>query len=75
MYSCVQFVQVFTRSAAVVDGCRGGRFQMLDGSVSGEFIQLVRSRLLSQSESGKFVSHHQGNQTVASPPPGTRPED
>ncbi|GLD72036.1 BTB/POZ domain-containing protein 6-B-like protein [Lates japonicus] len=36
-----EFVQVFTRSAAVVDGCRGGRFQMLDGSVSGEFTQLV----------------------------------
>ncbi|XP_044025525.1 activator of 90 kDa heat shock protein ATPase homolog 1-like isoform X2 [Siniperca chuatsi] len=36
-----EFVQVFTRSAAVVDGCRGGRFQMLDGSISGEFTQLV----------------------------------
>ncbi|XP_044025526.1 activator of 90 kDa heat shock protein ATPase homolog 1-like isoform X3 [Siniperca chuatsi] len=33
--------EVFTRSAAVVDGCRGGRFQMLDGSISGEFTQLV----------------------------------
>ncbi|XP_034555248.1 activator of 90 kDa heat shock protein ATPase homolog 1-like isoform X2 [Notolabrus celidotus] len=36
-----EFVQVFSRSAAVVDGRRGGRFQMLDGSVSGEFTQLV----------------------------------
>ncbi|XP_037605910.1 activator of 90 kDa heat shock protein ATPase homolog 1-like [Sebastes umbrosus] len=36
-----EFVQVFTRSAAVVDGRRGGRFQMLDGNVSGEFTQLV----------------------------------
>uniref|UniRef100_A0A673ADR3 Activator of 90 kDa heat shock protein ATPase homolog 1-like n=1 Tax=Sphaeramia orbicularis TaxID=375764 RepID=A0A673ADR3_9TELE len=36
-----EFVQVFTRSAAVVDGRRGGRFQLLDGSVSGEFTNLV----------------------------------
>ncbi|XP_071323728.1 activator of 90 kDa heat shock protein ATPase homolog 1-like isoform X1 [Trachinotus anak] len=36
-----EFVQVFTRSAAMVDGCRGGRFQLLDGSISGEFTQLV----------------------------------
>ncbi|KAF1377092.1 hypothetical protein PFLUV_G00218340 [Perca fluviatilis] len=39
-----EFVQVFTRSAAVVDGRRGGRFQMMDGSVSGEFTQLVPER-------------------------------
>ncbi|XP_071323729.1 activator of 90 kDa heat shock protein ATPase homolog 1-like isoform X2 [Trachinotus anak] len=39
--SKTQFVQVFTRSAAMVDGCRGGRFQLLDGSISGEFTQLV----------------------------------
>uniref|UniRef100_A0A3P8TN70 AHA1, activator of heat shock protein ATPase homolog 1a n=1 Tax=Amphiprion percula TaxID=161767 RepID=A0A3P8TN70_AMPPE len=36
-----EFVQVFTRSVAVVDGRRGGKFQLLDGSVSGEFTQLV----------------------------------
>ncbi|XP_074540749.1 activator of 90 kDa heat shock protein ATPase homolog 1-like [Halichoeres trimaculatus] len=36
-----EFVQVFTRSAAVVDGRRGGKFQLLDGNVSGEFTQLV----------------------------------
>ncbi|XP_031171085.1 activator of 90 kDa heat shock protein ATPase homolog 1-like [Sander lucioperca] len=39
-----ELVQVFTRCAAVVDGRRGGRFQMLDGSVSGEFSQLVPDR-------------------------------
>ncbi|XP_070705346.1 activator of 90 kDa heat shock protein ATPase homolog 1-like [Pempheris klunzingeri] len=39
-----EFVQVFTRSVAAVDGRRGGRFQMLDGSVSGEFTQLVPDR-------------------------------
>lgn len=36
-----EFVQVFTRSSAAVDGHRGGRFQLLDGSISGEFTQLV----------------------------------
>ncbi|KAM4528765.1 activator of 90 kDa heat shock protein ATPase homolog 1-like isoform 2-T2 [Fundulus diaphanus] len=36
-----EFVQVFTRSAATVDGRRGGRFQLLDGSVGGEFTELV----------------------------------
>ncbi|XP_059212120.1 activator of 90 kDa heat shock protein ATPase homolog 1-like [Centropristis striata] len=39
-----EFVQVFTRSAAEVDGRRGGRFQMLDGSVCGEFTNLVPDR-------------------------------
>uniref|UniRef100_A0A8D3ADM8 Uncharacterized protein n=1 Tax=Scophthalmus maximus TaxID=52904 RepID=A0A8D3ADM8_SCOMX len=37
-----EFVQVFTRSEAVVDGCLGGRFLLLDGSISGAFTQLVR---------------------------------
>ncbi|KAL3979245.1 G protein-coupled receptor kinase [Sarotherodon galilaeus] len=37
----VQFVQVFTRSSAVVDSCCGGKFQLLDGSISGQFTQLV----------------------------------
>ncbi|XP_041831524.1 activator of 90 kDa heat shock protein ATPase homolog 1-like [Melanotaenia boesemani] len=36
-----EFVQVFTRSPAVMDGRKGGRFQLLDGSVCGEFTQLV----------------------------------
>lgn len=35
------FVQIFTRSPAQVDARRGGHFQLLDGSVTGEFIQLV----------------------------------
>ncbi|XP_034722231.1 activator of 90 kDa heat shock protein ATPase homolog 1-like [Etheostoma cragini] len=39
-----ELVQVFTRSAAVVDVRCGGRFQMLDGSVSGEFTELVPER-------------------------------
>ncbi|XP_076010476.1 activator of 90 kDa heat shock protein ATPase homolog 1-like [Genypterus blacodes] len=36
-----EFVQVFTRSSAVVDAQRGGKFQLLGGNVSGEFTQLV----------------------------------
>jgi len=36
-----EFVQVFTRSDAVVDGCRGGKFQMMNGNVHGEFTELV----------------------------------
>uniref|UniRef100_A0A1A7ZJ70 AHA1, activator of heat shock protein ATPase homolog 1 n=2 Tax=Nothobranchius TaxID=28779 RepID=A0A1A7ZJ70_NOTFU len=36
-----EFAQAFTRSAATLDGWRGGRFQLLDGSISGEFTDLV----------------------------------
>lgn len=65
-------MQVFTRSAAVVDGRRGGRFQLLDGNVSGEFTQLVRSRLLSQS----VLSCHITMVTrLLLLPAGTGPED
>ncbi|XP_072321746.1 activator of 90 kDa heat shock protein ATPase homolog 1-like [Eucyclogobius newberryi] len=35
------FVQIFTRSAAQVDARSGGKFQLLDGSVTGEFVHLV----------------------------------
>lgn len=37
----LQLVQAFTRSAAVVDDRRGGRFQLLEGNISGCFTQLV----------------------------------
>lgn len=37
----LQLVQAFTRSAAMVDGRRGGRFQLLEGNISGCFTQLV----------------------------------
>ncbi|CAL8315233.1 unnamed protein product [Lota lota] len=36
-----EFVQVFTHAAAQVDGCHGGKFQMLDGNVNGEFSELI----------------------------------
>ncbi|KAK6295362.1 activator of 90 kDa heat shock protein ATPase homolog 1a isoform X2 [Coregonus clupeaformis] len=34
-------VQAFTHTAAVVDGDKGGKFQLLEGSVNGEFMELV----------------------------------
>ncbi|XP_035630394.1 activator of 90 kDa heat shock protein ATPase homolog 1-like isoform X2 [Oncorhynchus keta] len=34
-------VQAFTHAAAVVDGEKGGKFQLLEGSVNGEFTELV----------------------------------
>lgn len=40
-FTSQDFVQIFTRSPAQVDAQRGGQFQLLDGSVSGEFVQLV----------------------------------
>lgn len=36
-----EMVQVFTHSAAVVEGYKGGKFQLLDGNVNGEFTDLV----------------------------------
>ncbi|XP_069028767.1 activator of 90 kDa heat shock protein ATPase homolog 1a [Embiotoca jacksoni] len=39
-----EFVQVFTRSPAAVDGRHGGSFQLLDGNVSGQFTKLVPDR-------------------------------
>ncbi|KAM4633210.1 activator of 90 kDa heat shock protein ATPase homolog 1-like [Polymixia lowei] len=36
-----EFVQVFTHSAAVIEGYRGGRFQLLNGNVNGEFVELI----------------------------------
>lgn len=37
----LQLVQAFTRCAAVVDGRRGGRFQLLEGNISGCFTRLL----------------------------------
>lgn len=36
-----EMVQVFTHSPAVVEGHKGGKFQLLDGNVHGEFKELV----------------------------------
>ncbi|KAJ8269910.1 hypothetical protein GJAV_G00108140 [Gymnothorax javanicus] len=36
-----EMVQAFTHGAAVVDGDKGGKFRMMEGSVSGEFQELI----------------------------------
>lgn len=36
-----ELVQAFTHSAAVLEPDKGGKFQMLDGSVTGEFLELI----------------------------------
>lgn len=38
-------VQAFTHAPAAVDADKGGKFLLLDGSVSGEFINLVSTSL------------------------------
>lgn len=45
----MQMVQAFTHTAAVVDGDKGGKFQLLEGSVNGEFLELVRTRICLRS--------------------------
>jgi len=39
-------VQAFTHLAAVVDGCPGGKFRLMEGNVHGQFAELVRMNLL-----------------------------
>ncbi|TRY57896.1 hypothetical protein DNTS_014412 [Danionella cerebrum] len=36
-----EMVQAFTRSGAMVEAERGGKFRLLDGNVNGEFLELV----------------------------------
>ncbi|XP_056150899.1 activator of 90 kDa heat shock protein ATPase homolog 1-like [Lampris incognitus] len=40
-FTSQEFVQVFTHSPAVVEGHSGGKFRLLDGTVTGEFTELV----------------------------------
>lgn len=35
-------LQAFTRSSAMVEPEKGGKFRLLDGNVNGEFRELVR---------------------------------
>lgn len=39
-------VQAFTHAAALVEADKGGKFQLLNGSVTGEFIELVSSLVI-----------------------------
>lgn len=36
-----QMVQAFTHAQATLEADKGGKFQLLDGSVTGEFVDLV----------------------------------
>nr|XP_055043073.1 activator of 90 kDa heat shock protein ATPase homolog 1a [Misgurnus anguillicaudatus] len=36
-----EMVQAFTHLAAIVDGCPGGKFRLLEGNVHGQFAELV----------------------------------
>ena len=36
-----QMVQAFTHAQAALEADKGGKFQLLDGSVTGEFVDLV----------------------------------
>uniref|UniRef100_UPI00398E859C activator of 90 kDa heat shock protein ATPase homolog 1b n=1 Tax=Pristiophorus japonicus TaxID=55135 RepID=UPI00398E859C len=36
-----ELIQAFTHAPAVVEAAKGGKFQLLDGNVSGEFLELV----------------------------------
>lgn len=36
-----QMVQAFTHAHAALEADKGGKFQLLDGSVTGEFVDLV----------------------------------
>nr|XP_033808262.1 activator of 90 kDa heat shock protein ATPase homolog 1 [Geotrypetes seraphini] len=40
VFTAQELVQAFTHSPAVIDASKGGRFQLLNGSVSGEFLEL-----------------------------------
>lgn len=40
-----QMVQAFTHAQAALEADKGGKFQLLDGSVTGEFVDLVSTNL------------------------------
>lgn len=42
MYVHVQMVEAFTQSEAVVEAHKGGLFSMLNGQITGEFLECVR---------------------------------
>ncbi|KAI3364700.1 hypothetical protein L3Q82_011486, partial [Scortum barcoo] len=66
-YKFTWFVQVFTRSSAAVDGHRRGRFQLLDGSIIGEFTQLVKvldQRIEMRSRFRMWPSEHYATITL-----------
>ncbi|XP_078090498.1 activator of 90 kDa heat shock protein ATPase homolog 1-like isoform X2 [Mustelus asterias] len=41
IFTTQELIQAFTHAPAVVEATKGGKFRLLDGSVSGEFLELV----------------------------------
>ena len=39
---CFQLVEAFTQSPAIVEPQKGGLFSLMDGQISGEFLECVR---------------------------------
>ncbi|XP_077179450.1 activator of 90 kDa heat shock protein ATPase homolog 1 isoform X1 [Paroedura picta] len=54
-----ELVQAFTHSPAVVEADKGGKFQLLDGSVTGEFIELVPEKQITMK--WRFKSWPEGH--------------
>lgn len=44
-------MQKFSKSPAILEAEKGGKFQMFDGNITGEYIELV-SNLIKKSELG-----------------------
>ncbi|XP_072349672.1 activator of 90 kDa heat shock protein ATPase homolog 1b isoform X1 [Scyliorhinus torazame] len=41
IFTTQELIQAFTHAPAVVEATKGGKFQLLDGNVNGEFLELV----------------------------------
>uniref|UniRef100_A0A2D4KWA7 Activator of Hsp90 ATPase homologue 1/2-like C-terminal domain-containing protein n=2 Tax=Micrurus TaxID=8634 RepID=A0A2D4KWA7_9SAUR len=54
-----EMVQAFTHSPAVVEADKGGKFQLLNGSVTGEFIELVSAKQIAMK--WRFKSWPEGH--------------
>ncbi|XP_053118256.1 activator of 90 kDa heat shock protein ATPase homolog 1 isoform X2 [Hemicordylus capensis] len=57
-----EMVQAFTHSPAVVEADKGGKFQLLNGSVSGEFTELVPEKQIAMK--WRFKSWPEGCATL-----------
>ncbi|XP_026568250.1 activator of 90 kDa heat shock protein ATPase homolog 1 isoform X2 [Pseudonaja textilis] len=54
-----EMVQAFTHSSAVVEADKGGKFQLLNGIVTGEFIELVSAKQIAMK--WRFKSWPEGH--------------
>lgn len=51
-------MQKFSKSPAILEAEKGGKFQMFDGNVTGEYIELVRNLWLKKSKLGTDSCFH-----------------